>query len=64
MTTGILPADAANFLLNSDVAGLMDVLGGLYDLVLVDLPPLLAVNDVFLIARYATCCCLSTAFTA
>jgi len=54
MTTGALPVDAANVLVNADVGALMNRLGALYDLVVVDVPPVLAVSDAFMISRHAT----------
>jgi tyrosine-protein kinase Etk/Wzc len=54
MTTGALPDDAANLLAQSDVGALLDRLGSLYDLVIMDVPPVLAVGDAYMIARHAT----------
>ncbi len=54
ITTGALPADAANLLVNSNIAALIERLAERYDWVIVDVPPVLAVSDAFLIARHAT----------
>ena len=58
LTTGTLPDDAANLLLASDLAPIMEKLSVLYDLVIVEVPPVLAVSDAFVLARHATLCLL------
>ena len=58
LTTGTLPDDAADLLLASDLAPVMAKLGALYDLVIVEVPPILAVSDAFVLARHATLCLL------
>ncbi len=58
LTTGTLPDDAANLLLASDLAPIMEKLSALYDLVIVEVPPILTVSDAFVLARHATLCLL------
>ena len=54
MTTGTRPADAASLLVNVDLGGLLNKLASRYELVIVDVPPLLAVSDAFVIARHGS----------
>jgi tyrosine-protein kinase Etk/Wzc len=54
MTTGALPADAATLLVHCDIGDLLDRLRASYDLVVMDVPPVLAVSDAYIIARHAT----------
>lgn len=58
LTTGTLPDDPAELLLACDLAPVMARLSALYDLVIVDVPPILAVSDAFVLARHATHCLL------
>lgn len=54
ISTGALPPDAANLLLNADISTLVDHVNKLYDVVIVDVPPVLAVSDAYMITRHAT----------
>lgn len=54
MTTGRIPRDATNLLTKGRISELLTRLGGVYDLVIVDVPPLLAVGDALVTARCAT----------
>lgn len=54
VTSGALPDDAANLLLASDLKEKLEALTADRDLVIIDVPPVLAVSDAFSIARYAT----------
>ncbi len=54
ITTGTLPKDAANLLINSDVGGHLRSFAEAYDLVILDVPPVLAVGDALILARHAT----------
>lgn len=50
LSTGILPPNPAELLLNERMAILLQHLSGLYDLVLIDTPPVLAVSDTAILA--------------
>lgn len=54
MTTGALPKDAASLLVNLDLGEHIRALAAAYDLVLMDVPPVLAVGDALAITSHAT----------
>ncbi|MBU6443700.1 MAG: polysaccharide biosynthesis tyrosine autokinase [Alphaproteobacteria bacterium] len=58
LTTGALPDDPAELLLACDLAPIMAKLRAAYDLVIIEVPPVLAVSDAFVLARHATLCLL------
>lgn len=53
ITTGLLPADPAELLLQPEVTRVLDQLATQYDVVLLDTAPVLAVSDATAIARHA-----------
>lgn len=54
VTTGTIPEDAANLLVQHDIGSVMQQFGAQYDLVIADVPPVLAVGDALIIGRHAT----------
>jgi tyrosine-protein kinase Etk/Wzc len=54
ITTGALPKDAASLFVKADLRSLFDRLALSYDIIIIDVPPALAVGDAFAIARHAT----------
>lgn len=54
VTTGVLPDDAATLLAKADLEPIIDELANRYELVVIDVPPVLAVSDVFSIAKHAS----------
>lgn len=50
LSTGGLPPNPAELLLNERMSRLLDDVGGRYDLVLIDTPPVLAVSDTAILA--------------
>ena len=54
LPTGVLPDDAAALLARARVDLVLAELSNKYDLIVIDLPPVLAVGDAFSIAKYAT----------
>jgi tyrosine-protein kinase Etk/Wzc len=51
MSTGLFPHNPSELLLHNRFKDLLALLSGQYDVVLVDAPPILAVNDASLIAQ-------------
>ena len=54
ITTGTIPDDAGALLVRSDIGKLIAQLSAKYDLVIMDLPPVLAVSDALIISRFTT----------
>jgi tyrosine-protein kinase Etk/Wzc len=54
LPTGTLPSDAANLLMKADLDSFLEECSKRYGLVVVDLPPVLAVSDALIIGRYST----------
>jgi len=55
ITTGKLPPNPAELLLTDRLAALLSQAEGLYDYVIVDTPPILAVTDAAIVGRLAGC---------
>lgn len=53
LTTGTLSKDASSLLMNSEPGRIVKRCAELYDLVVLDLPPVMAVSDAYMLARYA-----------
>lgn len=54
ITTGTLPDDPGHLLTGADIGNLLNRASSGYDLVVVDVPPVLAVGDAFVIGRHTT----------
>ncbi|MCK4709331.1 MAG: polysaccharide biosynthesis tyrosine autokinase, partial [Gammaproteobacteria bacterium] len=53
MATGIYPPNPSELLMSDAFKTLLDKLKGLYDLIIIDTPPVLAVTDAAIIGQYA-----------
>lgn len=53
ITTGIVPPNPAELLMSEPFADLLQQLGKMYDMVVIDTPPILAVTDGGIVARHA-----------
>lgn len=54
VTTGTVPEDAANILVQHNIGKVMEQFAANYDLVIADVPPVLAVGDALIIGSHAT----------
>jgi tyrosine-protein kinase Etk/Wzc len=54
ISTGVLPDDPASLLGHGNIGGVLAALGSMYDVVVVDAPPVLAVSDAFIVAKHCT----------